>query len=127
VALLPITTTDQKRRILNVAALENGTIVWLHVKGQQFRFEAINNHLLLKEDSYTDEIKQVNAMYAQQQLRKGADSESSLRWYASSKSRRAWERSSRLQPGNTLLLRATGFDSAVVVGGQIDDYKVAGA
>ena len=125
--LLPIKTTDRKKRVLNVATLENGTIVWLHAKGQQFRFEAANNQLVLKEDSYTDEIKQVNALHAQQQQRSGTGTGSPLRWYASSKSRRAWERSSRLQAGSVLLMRATGFDSAVVVGGPIDDYVIAGA
>ena len=125
--LLPIKTTDRKKRVLNVATLENGTIVWLHAKGQQFRFEAANNQLVLKEDSYTDEIKQVNALHAQQQQRSGTGTGSPLRWYASSKSRRAWERSSRLQAGSLLLMRATGFDSAVVVGGPIDDYVIAGA
>lgn len=113
-------TMDLPIKHLDATKLADERIVWLSTRHGQLRFEVVGNQLLLKPESYTDEVEQVNALYAQECARRAQAEAPSLKWFASFKSKRHWERTSKLWLGSTLFVRATGYGSAIVHLGSID-------
>jgi len=112
------------KKHLDVTKLADARIVWLSTRYGPLRFEVISNQLLLKPDSYTNEVRQVDALYVQECARRARVDPPSLKWFASIQNkRRTWERTSKLWLGSTLIVRATGYDSAIVQFGQITSIQ----